>query len=508
MFQHPDLKVLVKKIQKISRLGSTLSLLGWDQETLMPESGAMSRAAVIGDLTEVVHRMITDDALGESLSAAEAALDAEGDSRAEALVREVRRTYERKRRIPAELAEEIARTASQSIHAWKQARKQSDFPTFQPWLEKLVQLKRREAEAVGGGKGLYNALLDEYEPGCTAEHVQKLVDHVKPVLRELVAELAPVSARSSSDCLNAHYDIQAQAQFARQVITDLGFDFKRGRVDISTHPFCSGISSPDDVRLTTRYDSNDFATALFGIIHEAGHGLYEQGLSREWQNTPLAEAISMGIHESQSRLWENMVARSHAFWSHYLPGLKKRFPASLAEIDLDTFLKAVNRVRPSLIRVEADEATYNQHIMLRFEIEQQLVEGTVEVGDLPALWNEGMQSFLGITPPNDAVGVLQDIHWSFGAFGYFPTYFLGNLYAAQFYQTARETIDDFDGHIAAGDFQPLREWLREEIHRHGRLYRAGELCERVTQKALQPQALLNYLSDKLHSIFANGSSSV
>lgn len=504
MFEHPALQTLCRSIVRIGRLRSTLGLLGWDQETMMPPAGTPSRAAAIGDLTEVVHRLATSVELGDQLAAAEEIAGASVD--ATALCREVRRHYDRACKVPPELAEEIARTASESQARWAAARSQDDFPLFRPYLDRLLGLKRREAEAIASGVGpsagrpAYDVLLDEYEPGFTSQRVQELVDEVKPWLVQLVAEYAPISARTKP--LAGPFAVDRQREFGLDVIRRMGFDFERGRLDTSTHPFCSGIS-PRDVRLTARYD-RDSIDSLFTLVHEAGHGLYEQGLDSAWEGTPLASAVSLGIHESQSRMWENIVARGRPFWTFFMPRLREAFP-QLQTLDLDTLLRSVNRVEPSLIRVEADEVTYNLHVMLRFELERQLVGGEIEVADLPGIWKERMRDFLGVEPATDRQGVLQDIHWSFGAFGYFPTYFLGNLFAAQFYAAAQRAVPGLEAGIATGELTNLREWLREQIHVQGARFPAGELCERVTGSPLDAGVFRTYLVSKLEGLHRKGS---
>lgn len=400
------------------------------------------------------------------------------------------------------MAEQIARTSSESLPAWKDARARNDFEVFRPYLEKMFSLRRREAEALadGGTIPLYDHLLDEYEPGATSAEIEAHIAAVKPSLLRLLREVAPRAARIAPSVLDGTYPRASQERFANAVIRAMGFDLERGRVDVSTHPFCSGISSPGDVRLTTRYSEKSFVPAVFGLMHEAGHGLYEQGLHAAWAGTPLGNAVSMGIHESQSRLWENLVGRGAAFWRHFLPALRREFPGQLDGMDVATLLGAVNRVQPTLIRVEADEVTYNLHIMLRFEVERALLSGDLAVVELPAHWNAKTREYLGITPPNDTLGCLQDIHWSFGAVGYFPTYFLGNLYAAQFYRAAARALPDLEGQIAGGELLPLREWLRENIHRHGSTYTAHELCLRVTGEPLDARVFLDYLETKMRAV--------
>ncbi|MEM7164944.1 MAG: carboxypeptidase M32 [Planctomycetota bacterium] len=500
MFENPALETFARESVRLGNLRSALSLLSWDQETLMPRNGAAGRAGALGDLTEVVHRMATSADYEKHLVAAEEAASSSGDPLAEALCRESRRQFDRRRNVPAELAEKIAATASQSQAVWAQARRDDDFAKFLPCLQELLELKREEARAVEPDADPYDTLLGNYEPGCDGATVEKLVNEVKPTLVRLVSEYAEKSQAVPAEFLDSGgFDVDAQAAFGRDIVERMGFDFDCGRIDTSNHPFCSGITLRD-VRMTTRY-YEDSIESVFSLIHEAGHGLYEQGLDPKWQGTPLASAVSLGIHESQSRLWENIVARGRPFWQFYYPILREHFPGRFDAVDMDTFLRAVNRVRPSLIRVEADEVTYSLHVMLRFELERQLVRGEVEARELPGIWRERMREYLGVEPTDDRDGVLQDIHWSFGAFGYFPTYFLGNLYSAQFYEKAAETIPDLDGKIGQGTLAPLREWLRTEIHLPGTRYSATELCEKVTGRPLDASLYGRYLEQKLAALY-------
>jgi carboxypeptidase Taq len=360
-------------------------------------------------------------------------------------------------------------------------------------------LKRQVAEKIGYQTEPFDALLDEFEPGARAAEVQKVFDAVKGELVPLVHAVKTAPRQPNMALLAHDCPRDRQEAFGRQVAAAMGFDFQAGRLDVSTHPFCSGMS-PLDVRMTTRYDEHYLPMSLFGIMHEAGHGLYEQGLDPVHAFTPMGQSVSLGIHESQSRLWENFVGRSRPFWVCYFPQLQAAFPV-LADVSLDDWYFAINAVRPSLIRVEADEVTYSLHIMLRFDLERQMIAGELQVADIPAAWNAGMQQLLGITPPNDAEGCLQDIHWSIGIFGYFPTYALGNLYAAQFCEAARRALLEFEAQLARGELTPLREWLRESIHRHGQRYRAAELVQVVTGQPLSHVPFINYLNSKYRPLY-------
>ena len=491
---------LVAELREIGLLSSVRSLLDWDEQTQMPPKGAGQRAAQAALLAKLVHGRVTSPRLGELLDASTDGAGG-GDSDRAANVREARRTYDRARKLPASLVEELARTGVLAQQAWVEARKRNDYPAFRPWLEKTVALKRQEADCVGYASGnRYDALLDEYEPGATAADVNRTFVALRGPLVELVGKIAQSPRQAPLEVLQRHYPAAAQERLAREAAAAVGFDFSGGRLDTSAHPFCSGIT-PGDTRLTTRYDEHYFGDAFFSVLHEVGHGLYEQGLPAEHFGTPLGEAVSLGIHESQSRMWENLVGRSRSFWAHFMPKARQAFPQALAGVSDDDWHFAVNDVRPSLIRTEADEATYNLHVMLRFELEQAMLSGEVGAADVPAAWNERMKSYLGITPPDDASGCLQDIHWSGGMVGYFPTYTLGNLYAAQFIEQARQDLGDLDGMFARGEFQPLLGWLRKNVHTHGRRYRPTELVRRVTGRDPSPEPLLRHLRAKATELY-------
>jgi carboxypeptidase Taq len=492
---------LIRRVKSISLLSSCGSLLHWDHQTYMPPKGAAHRADQLALLAGLAHERFVAPEIGDLLSRAEEdGRVREPGSPVAVNLREIRRDYDRATRIPGTLVEELARTATLAEGVWAEARKASDFARFRPWLEKLVALKRDEAAAVGRGGPLYDALLDEYEPGETAARLTPVFAALRTALVELVGRIVASGKVPDRSVIRGEYPIAAQEAFGREVAAALGFDFQAGRLDATTHPFCSGIG-PGDTRLTTRYDLHDFGDALFSILHEAGHGLYDQGLEPADYGTPMGEAVSLGIHESQSRLWENFVGRSRAFWEHWLPRARQAFPRALADARLDDVVFAVNEVRPSLIRVEADEATYNLHVLLRFELEQALIGGDLSAADLPAAWAEGMKRLLGIVPPDDARGCLQDIHWSGGSFGYFPTYTLGNLYAAQFFAKARAELGDLEEQFRRGDFLPLRTWLARTIHREGQRYRAADLVIAVTGEPLDPAHLLRHLREKFGALY-------
>ncbi len=490
--------------KETARWSSIAGVLGWDERTMMPSADSAHRAEQIGLLSGLVHRRRTDAGFGEWLETLhEGPLAADPHSDTGAVIRRLFRDWQKAVRLPAELVEELSRTAVLGQQVWQEARRNNDFPAFLPILEKTVRLKREQAEAIGYADRPYDALLDDFEPEeCTANVARVLAD-LREQLVPLVAEVTAAGRQPNGDVLQCPVPAALQEKFGREAAAAVGFDFSRGRLDVTAHPFCAGVG-PHDTRITTRYQENFFPAAFFGILHEAGHGIYDQGLPTRHWGLPLCEAVSLGIHESQSRMWENMVGRSRAFWEHFYPAAQQQFGAALADVSLDAFHFAVNEVRPSLIRVEADEATYNLHILVRFELEQALLDGHLPPADLPAAWNERYGRYLGIEPPDVAAGVLQDVHWSAGMIGYFPTYSLGNLYAAQFFETADRELGGLDAQFARGSFAPLREWLRERIHSQGRRYSAAELVQRVTGRPLSSAPLLTYLRGKLLPLYGLG----
>ena len=492
---------LRKAAREIGALKSASGLLGWDQETFMPEKGGNARAESQAVLGTLVHEKMTSDAFwglidrasGMSLPPREAAL-----------LRELRRDAENARKIPADLAEDLARTASLAQQAWAKARAANDGKgapgDFLPWLKKMVDLKRREAGCLGYAATPYDALLDQFEPGATVSSVKPVLETLRdglvPLLNRVLEKNAARAPSSSvSAAPSAPVPVAAQHAFNERLLRDMGFDLEAGRLDASAHPFTQGMA-PSDVRLTTRYREDDWLNAVFSTLHEGGHGLYEQGLPEDEWGTPLGEAASLAIHESQSRFWENRVGRSRAYWVRVLPVAKEMLGAPVAGETVDGVQARVNAVERSFIRVEADELTYNLHVLLRFQIEEALFSGALEVEGVEAAWNEGMKTLLGVTPPDPARGFLQDVHWSCGLFGYFPTYTLGNLYAAQIAAALERDVGSLDARIRAGDFAPLRDWLRENIHRHGREFPAAELCRRATGEELDAAHFLRYLESK------------
>ena len=495
------LKELTGTVKQIGLLASCGSVLAWDERTYMPKQGGAYRAEQQSLLAGMVHEKFTSPKIGELLSEIEDSGILKDPLAPDAVnVRELRRYYDKKVKIPKSLVEEITKTTSLAEQAWIEAREKADFPLFSSWLNKVIELKHKEAEAVGYETEPYDALLDDYEPGETAENLRAVFSELRKDLVELVGTITSSPTQPDISIIERGYSVEKQKIFGQAAAAAIGFNFNAGRLDITTHPFCATIG-PGDVRITTRYNPNHLGEALFGILHEAGHGLYEQGLDPQYTGLPMGESVSLGIHESQSRMWENMVGRSKSFWKHFFPQVKQMFGDSLNGVKPDDFYFAVNSVKPSFIRVEADEATYNLHILLRFEIEHAIFNRELKTADVPGVWNEKFKEYFGITPPDDAQGCLQDVHWGAGLMGYFPTYTLGNLYAAQFFAKAKEQIGDLDKQFESGKFDGLLSWLREKIHKHGKCYRAGDLVKEITGKPLDPEFLMNYLKDKYKPLY-------
>jgi carboxypeptidase Taq len=486
---------LSTRSKEIAYLGSATAVLHWDLRTKIPRKGHAHRAEQLSVLAKIRHSMATDPEIGELLAAMEGTQLTRDPLAVEAVnIREWRRTYDRAVKIPETLAVALARAAAEGQTVWEQARREDDWKRFRPFLQRIVALKLEEADALGYEEEPYDALLEYYEQGETAGNLESLFNRLRPVLVDLVQRIQESGPREASSVLYRHFPVADQEAFAAEVARHLGYDMDAGRLDVSAHPFTTGIG-PGDVRITTRYSEDYFNEAFFAVIHEAGHAMYHQGLPLKHWGTPFCSPISLGINESQSRMWENLVARSKSFWTHFYPHAQATF-ASLAGVPLDRFVEAVNVVSPNLIRVESDEVTYNLHIFLRFELEVLLCRRELSVDDLPEAWNDRMKNYLGLTPPNHATGVMQDVHWSSGAIGYFPTYTLGNLYAAQFYRSAAMALGDLDVDLTKGNFSGLRGWLRENIHSQGSRYRPRDLVKSVTNEDLNPQYLVDYLEGK------------
>ena len=486
---------------EIFDLEAASDVLQWDLRTYMPPGGNSVRAMQIATLERLAHEKFTSDELGATLKAAKAEVSSlDPDSDEVRVVGKTERDFEQKRKIPAEWVSEYERITTLAEHAWVKARANADFAQFQPHLEEVVELRRQYIEFFAPYDHPYDPLLDYFEPGMKTSEVKAVFDILRSRQVDLVQDLAERGAPVDDSILHQPFDEDKQWEFGIEVVKALGYDFERGRQDKTIHPFTIGFGI-GDVRITTRFNPNYLGTALFGSMHEAGHAMYGQGVSPNLDRTNLIEGASYGIHESQSRMMENLVGRSRPFWVAFYPRLQEFFPSQLGDCDLESFYRAINKVERSLIRVEADEATYNLHIIVRFEIETALMEGKIAVGDLPEIWNSKMEEYLGILPPDDAKGVLQDVHWSSGYIGYFPTYALGNLMASQLWVKIEEDIPDLSRQIERGEFGDLLAWLRENIHQHGAKFKPMELLKRVTGSSLSPEPYLHYLRSKYMDIY-------
>jgi len=495
---------LIERVEEAGLIGSSASVLHWDQETKMPPEGIEPRGAQLAVLARLAHDALTCEETGDLIAACEADGDLVGDPDGDTAVnlKRIRRDYDRGTCIPSSLVAEEAKLASQAQHNWAEARRNEDFSQFQPWLEQVVTLLRKKAECFGWPEDgePWDALAEDYEPGCTAAWVESVFTPLRDRLQNLLQRLMGSSTPPSNAFNELVLPVDQQESFVRDVAASIGFDFQRGRLDVSTHPFCTGFH-PRDVRITTRFHEDNVNDALGSTMHECGHAIYEQGLRQDQARLPLGSAVSLGIHESQSRMWENQVGRSSQFWEWCLPRLQQHFGGAIGSLTHKDVYGGANIVRPDFIRVEADEATYNMHIMIRFEIERALLRGDLAVADVPDAWNEKYREYLGIEVPNDAKGCLQDIHWSMVSMGYFPTYTLGNLYSAQFFDAAKREIPGLEEGFARGEFEPLKAWLNEKIHRQGRRYLPPQLCEVVTGAPLSADHLMSYLEEKLGGIY-------
>ncbi len=492
---------LILRVKEHGLLASCASMLGWDERTYMPHEGSAHRAEQMALLARMTHEILTQPRIGDCLAEVEGSdLTKAPDSDVSVNVREIRRSYDRAVKLPKELVEELARVTTRAQQVWQEARQANDYKSFEPWLGKIVHLKRQEADAIGYRESRYDALLDEYEPGATAFEITRTFAAMRNELVPLLVAIASSKRKPPVEILSRQYPVARQEIFGQAAAAAIGFDFRAGRLDVTTHPFCSGMG-PGDCRITTRYNLCHFNDAFFGILHEAGHGIYDQGLDPQHFGTPLGSAVSLGIHESQSRMWENQVGRCRPFWEHFFPRARQVFLDTLRDVSLDDFYFAINAVQPSFIRVEADEVTYNLHIILRFELEQALLSNDLKPADVPGVWNEKFRNSFQLDPPTDTLGCLQDVHWSMGGIGYFPTYTLGNMYAAQLMEQVRKDLSDLDADFRRGDFMRLKSWLNEKIHRPGQRYRPGELCKKVTGRPLSHQPLLAYLRGKYSPLY-------
>ncbi len=531
---------MIRQARKLEVLASCSTLLEWDEQTHMPHGGTIHRGEQMALLAGLFHERATDPRLGELIELLEESdLAADNETPAAANIRELRRDYDRRTKLPQRLVESLARTTSLAQQQWTVARREAKFASFRPWLDQIVDLKREEAMClmesahdarsqvpagdrqnsgpVGQCPGieasrlsLYDPLLDHYEPGASSADLAVLFQALRENLVPLVKAINEVvktrtrsgggSSTGESAILRRVFPVDRQRVFGEAVAAAIGFNFEQGRLDVAAHPFCTAIG-PGDTRITTRYDEHQFSDAFFGILHEAGHGLYEQGLPAEHFGTPIGKPASLGVHESQSRLWENAVGRSRPFWLYWFPMARRMFHQALHDVTLDQFLSAINEVEPSLIRVQADEVTYNLHIIIRFELEQALLADDLSTVDLPAAWNQRYADLLGITPKTDAEGCLQDIHWSAGLFGYFPTYTLGNVYAAQLYAKAEADLGGLDAEFGRGEFGELLSWLRDNVHRHGHRYQPVSLLEHATGTKPDYRPLITAVQHKYGELY-------
>jgi carboxypeptidase Taq len=492
-----DLGLLKEHLATISDVHSAASVMAWDRQTYIPKGGVRGRAEQLASLARIAHEMLVSPETGKLLEGAGERRPGSDDA---ALLRLARREYDRAVRLPARLVAETSRATALAEPAWVQARESSNWSLFAPHLERVLALKREEACHLDG-KHPYDAMLDRYDPGASTQRLRMMFHELKAEVVPLVREVSARLGEDRAAPLRGELDEVAQEAFGRAVISSFGYDWSRGRQDKAVHPFCISFGDPGDVRITTRFDPELLSVALFATCHEAGHALYEQGVDPSYSRTPLAGGVSMGVHESQSRLWENLVARSRPFWFHFHPGLQAAFPEVLCKIDLEALYRAVNAVRPSEIRTEADELTYDLHVLLRFELEVALFEDDLAIADLPEVWNAKMEEYLGIVPENEALGVLQDIHWAVGYFGYLPSYTVGNVLSVQLFEAAVDQRPEIVPEMERGEFGALLGWLRENVHRHGKKYETGDLISRATGRPPDPAPYLRYLETKFGELY-------
>jgi carboxypeptidase Taq len=484
-------------MQKIADIKYSAAVLEWDQETYLPPKGASARSRQLASLSEIAHEGLTAPGLGDLLQELYQRADLEDDQRRN--VELSLEDYNKQTKFSPAFIRRLSETSSRSFHSWIRARAANSFSLFKDDLQDLVALKKEEAGLAGYEHHPYNALLDNFEKGCTTSLLDQVFSTVRLPLKDLLDRIAS-RPQVDDSFLHDNYPRNLQWDFGIDIIRQLGFDFEAGRQDLSEHPFTTSFNA-HDVRITTRIDENNFSHMTWSCIHETGHALYEQGLPPQYYGLPLGEFTSLGIHESQSRLWENNVGRSLAWWKTIYPRLQTIFPKPFGGVSAELFYKAINKVTPSLIRTEADEVTYHFHVMIRYELEKRLIEGSLAVADIPAWWKENYAAWLGVDVPDDRRGCLQDVHWSHGSFGYFPTYSLGSFYAAQFFKAAVNQDVNIQQAISKGNTAPLLAWLRTHIHRHGRRYPSEQLCQIATGKSLDIQFFLDYLRNKYVIIY-------
>lgn len=491
---------LLERVAEFTDLQHIMAVLGWDQQTYMPPGGAEERGLQSAALGRILHEKFATEEFGQLIAELEAEV---GDLTAETdearSVKVVKKAYEKQVKVPLPLLMETIKAQTMGHEAWVTAKTQADFSIFKPHLETLVDLRKQYAELFKPYDHIYDPLLDDFEPGMKTADVKAIFDELRPQQVELLQEIAEKEPPDDS-FIKKQFNEAYQERFGRHVITRFGYDWQRGRLDVAPHPFTTEFGQ-GDVRITTRYLKEDAGSALFGTMHEAGHAMYGQGVPAKYKRHPLGEAASLAIHESQSRLWENIIGRSKEFWTYFYPSFQMLFSEHLGEVSLEDFYRGINRVEPSFIRVEADEATYNLHIMLRLEIEIGLMEGTMDVADLPEIWNSKMKEYLGITPPDDARGVLQDVHWSGGMIGYFPTYALGNLASVQLWDQLLEDNPNVPDEIAQGQFDTVLGWMREHVHQYGSKYEPQEIMLKATGSKITPEPYMAYLRKKYTEIY-------
>ncbi|RPG77320.1 MAG: carboxypeptidase M32 [Euryarchaeota archaeon TMED248] len=494
-----DYEEFISRVKDIHKIGALQGHLGWDQETIMPPNGAQSRGEILSWLAKEQHLRTTDPKLGELVE--KLSNDGSLNQDQKSNVKEIKRRFEKASKLPSEFVAEFAKTKSEALLAWQQARSESNFDLFKPKLQKLIDMTKQKIEYYGIETTSYDVLLDEFEVGMTVEDYDPLFDGLKQRLVPLLQKIMKAKETNPDPVLPEEmiFSIEGQTEFCTKVSNAMGFDFEGGRMDISTHPFSAGLW-PGDTRFTTRFDEKDPFSCLYAVMHETGHALYEQGLSREHSFTPRGDAVSLGVHESQSRFWENQIGRTPSFWHVTLPWFKQQFPDS-PDWTPEDLNKIANSVTPGFIRVEADEVTYNLHVMLRYEIEKKIFNEDLAVEDLPKLWDSMFEEWFGLEVPNDTKGCLQDIHWSMGAFGYFPTYTLGNLYASQLLQAMSNDLGDIDAIIESGDWSSLLDWLRPRIHQEGSKWTPSELIENATGMPPSPEPFLNYVEEKYSNLY-------
>ena len=485
---------------KVSDFGYAIAVLDWDQQVNMPEEGDLERGEQISTIQEVAHNLFVSDEVGQLLSdLLSESSDLEPDSDEARLIKVTKREFDKETKIPIQLIMDLSQATTMAHNAWVKAKTNNDFKSFQPHLEKIIELTKNKAECFKPYDHIYDALLDDYEAGMKTTDVRKIFSEIRPQQVELIKNIKESNPIDDS-FLKVNFEKSKQWQFGVDVAKAFGLDWKKSRQDVSAHPFTTSFGQKD-VRITTNINENLPTSALFSTMHETGHALYELGFNPKYRRTPLSNAASFAFHESQSRLWENLVGRSKSFWNHFFPKFKTIFSDQFSGIDLVTFYKAINKVEPSFIRTEADEATYNLHVMLRFELELSLFEGNLRVEHLPEAWNEHMQQYLGLVPPNDSLGVLQDVHWSAGLFGYFPTYAIGNLISLQLWEKIHKDLPAIDDRISEGKFSELLEWLRNNVHIHGAKYESQELIQKITGSKIDSAPYIHYLKTKYNEIY-------